>query len=85
VNEEKNAASERAIQIKTRGAKNTNKLARTKGRCLFRKKARQLDEEALIEIERHWSIQDSRKFYNVRRPFEAQVAMCHVEPRTGRF
>jgi hypothetical protein len=50
---------------------------------LFRKKARQLDEEALIEIERHQSIQDSRKFYqrlnDVRRPFETQVAMCQAK------
>jgi 2'-5' RNA ligase len=30
---------------------------------LFGKKTRQLDEEALIEIERHRGIQDSRKFY----------------------
>jgi hypothetical protein len=49
VNEEKNAAS---------------KLARTKEGHFFRKKARQLDEEASIEIERHRNIQDSRKFYN---------------------
>jgi hypothetical protein len=50
---------------------------------LFRKKARQLDEEALIEIERHRSIQDSRKFYkrlnDARRPFEPQVAMCRAK------
>jgi hypothetical protein len=50
VNEEKKAARERAIHIKTRGAKNVYKLARTKERRLFRKNARQLDEEALIEI-----------------------------------
>jgi hypothetical protein len=57
VNEEKNAARERAIQIKTRGAKNVYyKLARTKERRFFRKKVRQLDEEASIEIERHRSI-----------------------------
>jgi hypothetical protein len=62
VNEEKNAARERAIQIKTRGVKNAYKLARTKERCLFRKKARKLDEEVLIEIERHRSIQDSHNF-----------------------
>jgi hypothetical protein len=82
VNEGKNAARERAIQIKTRGVKNAHKLARTKERRLFRKEARQLDEEAFIEIERHRSIQDSRKFYkplnNVRRPFEPQVAMCRA-------
>jgi hypothetical protein len=83
VNEEKNAARERAIQIKTRGVKNAYKLARTKNRRLFRKKARQLDEEALIKIERHRCIQDSRKFYkrlnDVRRPFEPQVAMCRAK------
>jgi hypothetical protein len=43
VYEKKNAAREQAIQIKTRGAKNAYKLARTKERRLFRKKARQLD------------------------------------------
>jgi hypothetical protein len=79
VNEEKNAARDRAIQNHTRGTKNAYKLARTKERRLFRKKARQLDAEALIKIERHQSIQDSRKFYkrlnDVRRPFEPQVAM----------
>jgi hypothetical protein len=46
-------------------------------------KARQLDEEALIEIERHWSIQDLRKFYkrlnDARRPFGPQVAMCRAK------
>jgi hypothetical protein len=50
---------------------------------LFRKKARQLDEKALIEIERHQSYQDSRKFYKrlnvVRRPFEPQVALCRAK------
>jgi hypothetical protein len=50
VNEEKNAARERAIQNNIRGAKNAYKLARTQERLLFRKKVRQLDEEALIEI-----------------------------------
>jgi hypothetical protein len=38
LNEEKNAAREQAIQIKTRGAKNAYKLARTKNKRLFRKK-----------------------------------------------
>jgi hypothetical protein len=32
LNVEKNATSERAIQIKTRGAKNAHKLARTKNK-----------------------------------------------------
>jgi hypothetical protein len=41
VNEEKNAARDRAIQIKNRGVKSAYKLARTKERRLFRKKARQ--------------------------------------------
>jgi hypothetical protein len=48
-----------------------------KREAYVQKKARQLDAEALIEIERHRSI---RKFYkrlnDVRRPFEPQVAMC---------
>jgi hypothetical protein len=85
MNEKKNAARERAIQMKIRGAKNAYKLAWTKERCLFRKKARQLDKEALIKIERHRSIQDSRKFYkrlnDVRRPFEQQLAMCRAKKR----
>jgi hypothetical protein len=83
VNEEKNTARERAIQNNTRRAKNAYKLARTKERHLFRKKSTKLDEEALIEIERHRSVQDSRKFYkrlnDVRRPFEPQVAMCRAK------
>jgi hypothetical protein len=83
VNEEKNAARERAIQNNTRGTKNAYKLARTKERRLFRKKVRQLDEEASIEIERHRSIQDSCKFHkrlnDVRRPFEPHVAMCRAK------
>jgi hypothetical protein len=61
----------------------TYKLTQTKERRLFRKKARQLDEEALIENERQQSIQNSRKFYkrlnDVRRPFEPQVAMCRAK------
>jgi hypothetical protein len=85
---EVNEARERAIQIKTRGVKNAYKLARTKERRFFRKKARQLDEEASIEMEQHRRIQDSRKFYkrlnDVRRPFEPQVSMC-VETRTGNY
>jgi hypothetical protein len=62
VNEENNTARDEAIQLKTRGVENAYKLARTKERRLFRKKARQLDEEASIEIERHQSIQDSFTF-----------------------
>jgi hypothetical protein len=49
-------------------------------KVFVQKKARQLDDEASIEIERHRSIQGSRKFYkrlnDVKRPFETQVAMC---------
>jgi hypothetical protein len=82
MNEEKNAR-ERAIQNNTREAKNAYKLARTNERRLFRKKERHLDKEALIEIERHRSIQDSRKIYKrlngVRRPLEPQVAMCRAK------
>jgi hypothetical protein len=83
VNEEKNTTRERAIQIKTRGAKNAYKLARTKERRLLRKKRWQLDEEMLVETERHRSIQDSRKFYmhmnDDRRPFKPQVVMCRAK------
>jgi hypothetical protein len=80
VNKEKNAAREQAIQIKTRAAKNANKLARTKERQLFRKKQkRQVDEET----ERHRRIQDSCKFYKrkneVIRPFKPQVVMCRAK------
>jgi hypothetical protein len=39
-NEEKNAARDRSIQIKARGAKNAYKLVRTKERRLFRKKGK---------------------------------------------
>jgi hypothetical protein len=51
VNEEKNAARKRAIQIKTRAAKNAYKPARTKERLLFRKKARQLDAPNLRKMQ----------------------------------
>jgi hypothetical protein len=40
VNEEKNATRERAIQTKTKEAKNAYKLVRTKERRLFRKKGK---------------------------------------------
>jgi hypothetical protein len=83
VNEEKNAARERAIKIKTKRAKNAYKLAPDKRDAFVQKKARQLDEEALIEIERHRSIQDSRKFYKrlnyVSRPFKPQGAMVRAK------
>jgi hypothetical protein len=83
VNEEQNAGRERAIQNNIRTEKNAYKKARKKKRRLFRKNSRQLDEEALIEIERHQSIHVSRKFYkrhnDVRRPFVQQVAMCRAK------
>jgi hypothetical protein len=84
-NEEKNAARERAIQTKTRRVKNAYKLARTKERRLFRKKARQPDEEASIEIEQHWSIQDSRKFYERLNDDRLNHKWLCVEPRTGNY
>jgi hypothetical protein len=50
---------------------------------LFKEKSRKLDGKALIEFERHRSIQDSRKFYkrlnDVKRQFDAQVAMCRAK------
>jgi hypothetical protein len=83
VNREKNPTRERTIPIKTRGTNNVYKLVRTTERRLIRKKVRQLDEEASIEIERHRSIQDSLKFYkhlnDVKRPFELKVAMCRAK------
>jgi hypothetical protein len=48
VNEEKNAARERAIQIKTRGAKNAYKLVRTKERRLFRKKSKAAAQRGFV-------------------------------------
>jgi hypothetical protein len=73
VNEEKNALKVLDTQRRTRTAYNNYKQART----------REEREEALIEVERHRSIQDTRKFYkrlnDVRRPFEAQVAMCRAK------
>jgi hypothetical protein len=50
---------------------------------VFRKKERQLDKEASIEIERHRSIRDyhnfNKRLNGVRRPFEPQVAMCRAK------
>jgi hypothetical protein len=83
VNEEKNACRANAIQRVTRATQETYRQARSIERNLFKKKSRQLDWEALIEIERHKSIQDSRKFYkrlnDVERLFEAQVAICRAK------
>ena len=84
VNERKNAARALAIgRMATRGMKNNYRQIRSEERRLFRRKRRQLDEEALEEIERHRSVQDARKFYkrlnDVTRPFEAQVAMCRAK------
>jgi hypothetical protein len=45
-------------------------------RNLFKEKSEQFDEEALIEIERHRSIQPLN---DVKSPFEAQVAMCRAK------
>jgi hypothetical protein len=87
VNEEKNAARERAIKPKPEEPRMlTNYIPDKREREreeIVHKKARQLDEDALIEIERHRSIQDSRKFYkrpnDARRPFERQVDMCRAK------
>jgi hypothetical protein len=72
VNGEKNTCRANSIQKRTRAAQDKYKQARSIERNLFKEKSRQLDEEALIEIERHRSIQDSRKFYkqlnDVKRP-----------------
>jgi hypothetical protein len=69
---------ERVNEEKT--AKYKYSKTRSIERNLFEEKSWQLDEETLIEIERYRSIRDSRKFFkrlnDVKRPFEAQVAMC---------
>jgi hypothetical protein len=66
----------RAVQDKYRQARSIE-------RDLFKEKSRQLDDEALIEIERHRSIQDSRQFYkrlnDVKRLFESQMAMYRAK------
>jgi hypothetical protein len=72
--EENFAARERAIQIKTRGAKSAYKLARTKERRLFRKKARQLDEaptnDVSLEIQR--GIQTANRcFFGLRKHLQS--------------
>jgi hypothetical protein len=84
-NEEKIAAREWATHNNTRGAKNAYKLARTQETRLFRKKARQLNEEALIEIERHRSIQDSRKFYKRLNDDRSNHKWICDESRTGNY
>jgi hypothetical protein len=54
-----------------------------KREAFVQKKAWQLDEEALLEIQWHRSIEDSRTFYkrlnDERRPFEPQAAMCRAK------
>jgi hypothetical protein len=49
---------------------------------LFRKQKGQLDDKALIEIEPHHSVRDSRKFYkrlnDTRKTFKPAVAMCRA-------
>jgi hypothetical protein len=83
VNEEKNACRANAIHRLTRAEKDEYKQARTKETNLFKEKPRHLDEETQIEIERHRSIQESRKFYkrlnDMKRSFEAQVALCRAK------
>jgi hypothetical protein len=68
VNEENNAARERAIRIKTRGVKNAYQLARTKKRRLFRKKQSS-------------SRKFYKRLNDGRRPFEPQVAICRAKNR----
>jgi hypothetical protein len=51
MNEEKNACRANAIHRRTRATKDKYTQAQSKERNLFKVKPRQLDEEALIEIE----------------------------------
>jgi DnaJ-domain-containing protein 1 len=88
VNKEENCARGTAIQIQNRNraekltAMNEYRQARRKEKHLFRKKKRQLKDQALIEIERNYSVQDSRKFCkrlnDTRMPFEPAVTMCQT-------
>jgi GTP1/Obg family GTP-binding protein len=90
VNEEKNACKakrkRRKPSIDEREQQKTNIQARSEERNLFKKKSRQLDEKASIEIERARSIQDSHKFYkrlnDVKTSLEAQLL---VGPRTVNY
>jgi hypothetical protein len=58
------------------------KKARRREKRLFRKEKEQLDGEAIIEIDRHHSVQDSCKFYkhlnDTKNPFEPAVAICRA-------
>jgi hypothetical protein len=48
---------------------------------LRRKKKGQLDDQTLIEIERHHSVQDSCKYKRLndtKKPIEPAVAMCQA-------
>jgi hypothetical protein len=62
---------------------NEYRHVRRKEKHLFRKKKGQLDDQALIEIERHHSVQDSRKFYKLLndtiKPFEPAVALIKTK------
>jgi hypothetical protein len=51
VNEEMNASRANAIHRRTRAAKKIYRQAQSKVRNLFKEKSRQIDEEALIEID----------------------------------
>jgi hypothetical protein len=72
--------------MRTRAAKlttiNEYMKALRREKHLFRKKKEQLDDKALIEIERHRSVQDSRKFYKrlngTIKPFKPALAMCRA-------
>jgi NADH:ubiquinone oxidoreductase subunit E len=61
---------------------NEYRQARRREKQLFRKKKGQLDDQALIKIERHHSVQDFYKFYerpnDTRKPFEPAVATCQT-------
>jgi hypothetical protein len=61
---------------------NEYRQSRKRKKHLFRKKKAQLDDQALIEFERHLSVHDSRMFYkclnDIRKPFKPAVAMCRA-------
>jgi BioD-like phosphotransacetylase family protein len=80
VNEEKNAARESYPKQHQR-SQECVETSPDEREAFVQKKARQLNKEALIEIERHRSIQDSRKFC---KHHSNHNWLC-VDPRTGNY
>jgi hypothetical protein len=78
--EKKNCPRPRTIQIQNRTI--ASRLTSMNKYRQAEIKKRQLDDQPLIEIKQHHSVQDSRKFYkrlnDTRKPFEPVVTMCQA-------